>query len=48
MHTVSELAHTGDVLACTYMLAGLLDDMAAGGSTAESLTASHPRLDAAA
>lgn len=47
MHTVSELGHTGDVLAAIHALAGLLEDMAGGGVTRETFRSQQPRLDLA-
>lgn len=49
MHTISEAAHTGDVLASIYALKGMLehmDQMNDGkGCTSEDLKNAHPRLD---
>jgi endoglucanase len=47
MHTISELGHTGDVIACIHALKAALDKMEAEGVTAEDLKESHPRLDQA-
>ena len=52
MHTISESGHTGDVLAATHVVAGLvrkLDAMNNGaGATADNFRQNHPRLDGAA
>ena len=45
MHTVSELAHTGDVLACVEALCATLEDCAQLGLRADALRTLHPRLD---
>ncbi len=49
MHTISEAAHTGDVLASIHALFGALEDMHAHdggrGMRAEDLERGHPRLD---
>ena len=49
MHTISEIGHTGDVLACIHgLLASLkrLDTLNGGqGVTRENFTDNHPRLD---
>lgn len=45
MHTTSELAHTGDVLACISTLVGWLEDVAAAEVTAADYKRGHPRLD---
>ncbi len=51
MHTISEVAHTGDVLACLHGLRAtldLLDQMNKGrGLQRDDLRSNHPRLDAA-
>ena len=51
MHTISESAHTGDVLAsiyATYEVLKSMDDMNGGkGITADDLRTGHPRLDRA-
>ena len=45
MHTVSELGHTGDVLACIEAICGVMEDMAEAKITADYFKASHTRLD---
>ena len=45
MHTTSELAHTGDVLAAISALTGWLEDVAASKLTAADFKQGHPRLD---
>ncbi|RME70128.1 MAG: M20/M25/M40 family metallo-hydrolase [Planctomycetota bacterium] len=51
MHTISELAHTGDVLAAIWGLVGTLEDMHAAndgtGLRRTDLETGHPRLDTA-
>lgn len=47
MHTISETAHTGDVLACIHGLHRALVEMDASGLTADDLRAAHVRLDEA-
>jgi len=47
MHTVSELGHTGDVLACVEAVCGVMEDMAHANITAAHFQATHPRLDLA-
>jgi endoglucanase len=47
MHTISETAHTGDVLASIYALDALLSLAHARGLTPDDLRTSHPRLDLA-
>ena len=45
MHTISESAHTGDVLACIYALEATLRKMDKEGIDADTLRNGHPRLD---
>jgi len=45
MHTISEIGHTGDVLACVYGLEAAIREMDRVGLTGEDLRAGHPRLD---
>lgn len=45
MHTISEAAHTGDVLACIHMLHAALAKMDKDGVDAEAFCNGHPRLD---
>ena len=45
MHTISELAHTGDVLACVEALHGWLDDIVADELSVTDDAEGHPRLD---
>ncbi|MBC8261491.1 MAG: peptidase M42 [Planctomycetia bacterium] len=45
MHTISESAHTGDVLAAIYALEASLRHMDSNGVCADQLRSSHPRLD---
>jgi len=52
MHTISESAHTGDVLASVHSTVGVIQEMDArnggAGITADDLRRGHPRLDSAA
>lgn len=45
MHTISESAHTGDVLACIHALEATLRKMDREGIDADALRNGHPRLD---
>jgi endoglucanase len=45
MHTISESAHTGDVLACIHMLHAAIQKLDRDGVDAETLKNGHPRLD---
>ena len=47
MHTISELAHTGDVLACTHALFALVKELSSSHIGAQDLKTMHPRLDQA-
>eukprot|EP01052_Picozoa_sp_SAG31_P033385 SAG31_NODE_3764_length_3904_cov_1.346386_3_plen_155_part_00 len=47
MHTISELAHTADVLGCITVLHKLLVDMDKDEVTAACFKSTHPRLDEA-
>ena len=47
MHTVSELGHTGDVLASVHAIHGVLEKIGSGGLGADHFKSSHPNLDAA-
>lgn len=47
MHTISELGHTGDVMACIEALYGTLEDLANEGFHGDCLRDGHPRLDQA-
>jgi endoglucanase len=45
MHTISECAHTGDVIAAVHALVATLRKMDADGTSTEDLCNAHPRLD---
>ena len=45
MHTISECAHTGDVIAAVHALVATLRKMDTEGTSTEDLCSSHPRLD---
>ncbi|MEC9476969.1 MAG: peptidase M42 [Planctomycetota bacterium] len=45
MHTISESAHTGDVIAAIHSLVATLRQMDARGTSSEDLCGAHPRLD---
>ena len=45
MHTISESAHTGDVIAAVHALVATLRKMDADGTSTEDLCNAHPRLD---
>ena len=45
MHTISESAHTGDILAAIHALEATLRSMDAQGYSADDFRSSHPRLD---
>ena len=45
MHTISECAHTGDVIAAVHALVATLRKMDTEGTSTEDLCNSHPRLD---
>ena len=45
MHTISESAHTGDILAAIHALEATLRRMDAQGYSADDFRSSHPRLD---
>ncbi|MFT5409110.1 MAG: putative aminopeptidase FrvX [Verrucomicrobiales bacterium] len=45
MHTISESAHTGDVLACIHGLDATICKMDKDGVTPDSFRNGHPRLD---
>ncbi|MGE4618206.1 MAG: peptidase M42, partial [Planctomycetota bacterium] len=45
MHTISESAHTGDVIAATHALVATLRMMDENGTSSEDLCGAHPRLD---
>lgn len=45
MHTISESAHTGDVIAAIHALVATLRQMDAKGTSSEDLCGAHPRLD---
>jgi hypothetical protein len=47
MHTVSELAHTSDVMASIAAIGGVIESLGRDGITAEKLQGMHPRLDRA-
>lgn len=47
MHTVSELGHTGDVIACIEALKGMVEDMSAEKIDRDYLKSTHFRLDLA-
>lgn len=47
MHTISELGHTGDVLAASHAMFEMLKKMEAEKITGDWFRTSHPRLDAA-
>lgn len=47
MHTISESAHTGDILASVYAVAAVLERMHADGLTAKDFQNNHSRLDLA-
>lgn len=47
MHTISELAHTGDVMASVDAICGALEDIANDKMTPEDFQRGHPRLDSA-
>ena len=48
MHTISELAHTGDVEACIEGICAALKEMDKQKMTPETFKDGHPRLDRAA
>lgn len=45
MHTISEIGHTGDVLACIHGLHATLTRLDASGVSADDFRNRHPRLD---
>lgn len=45
MHTISESAHTGDILASLYGIEAFLREADADGLSADDFRAGHPRLD---
>ncbi|MEE2857888.1 MAG: peptidase M42 [Planctomycetota bacterium] len=45
MHTISESAHTGDVIAAVHALVATLRKMDTEGTSTEDLCSAHPRLD---
>lgn len=47
MHTVSELAHTSDILASIEAITGVIEALNKEKVTAHELQLRHPRLDAA-
>ncbi len=48
MHTISEIAHTGDVLSCIHGLDAFLREMERQGRSADDFRKGHPRLDGVA